>query len=124
MSLDLINQKYMYKFLARTPEEIHSYIYKIYFKDNILEEINKLRSKTEEDFHEYSEPKLLCDLYNIITKLNIWEDIKNDNSEYLVFSQNEWIGKLSSDESFQRQGHSGSSFSWAINIMRLEAPDY
>jgi hypothetical protein len=109
-------------YFSKIPEEIHSYIYKIYFINNVLEDIHKSKYKTEEDFSNYSETKALAKMYNVITDLELWKDIKNVKTELSI--EEKWISKLLENEIIHNQAHSAATFSWFIQVMIKESPNY
>lgn len=66
--------------------------------------------------------EMLTDAYKAITKLELWETMKEDPGDGgFMYSDHEFIKKISS--AMEYDGHSGSSFGWTMRIMQRLALD-
>lgn len=61
----------------------------------------------------------LCNLYNEIETQNLWEEIKNDKTNPLSYTDKEWFKNLINSELILNDGHSGASIMLAMNDMKF-----
>ena len=112
--------------LINLPEDIQWYIYKTYFNNYVipeyLEHIRTRMKKQREpvEFHSTgSDNKLLANMYNVISELNLWTSIKNTQvgEGGYMFSRLEWISQVMNHPKVIQDGHSGSSGTWCLRVM-------
>ena len=61
--------------------------------------------------------EMLTDAYKAITKLELWETMKEDPGDGgFMYSNHEFIQKISAN--LEYGGHSGSSFGWTMRVMQ------
>jgi hypothetical protein len=61
--------------------------------------------------------EMLTDAYKTITKLELWDTMKEDPGDGgFMFSNHEFIRTISANLEFG--GHSGASFGWTMRIMQ------
>jgi len=76
--------------------------------------------KTIEDFADCDESirKNVMEMYNAITELDLWESIRNDKSEKIIFTDEKWLKELSAHPQIVMAGHSGFTMCWCLEYMQ------
>jgi hypothetical protein len=80
--------------------------------------------KTPEDFNYKYYNNMLANMYNVITDLELWEDVKEkipDKNKGFMFSKLDWVDKVMSHPKIIEDGHSGSSASLCLRHMEYIA---
>jgi hypothetical protein len=78
------------------------------------------------DFTGHSEEKMLTNMYNAITELNLWHWLRTftpEKKEGFMWSPAPEISQIGHHPKVDSDGHSGASFAWCMRHMEVIAKE-